>query len=284
MRGALILELTLARTYSHEMISRKIEGALKFCLLLLFSTSLFAQTKAPVRSGPAAPPQRLTFDEARSLLVGESEGNISSRPGAYSETRLRSGQVLELYYPIGTQKSSTKTRTVKVSGVAGYGLLHESAAAYDEARRPKHILEELLPDGQGFVSQVPILVARLEKRLRVGNGVLDFSKASLRRLDAYVASYRRSHTTADTDPALFQELTAYYGEVLKRELAGQWLVRHENIAQKRAQQVPNVAFELASVRREMKPWSSVLNVLYNEDRRGLTLTASFDSDLRTARN
>ena len=266
------------------MISRKLEGALKFCLLLIFSTSLFAQTKAPAKPGPQSPPQRLTFDEARALLVGESEGNISSRPGAYSETRLRNGQVLELYYPIGVQKSSTKTRTVRTGGVAGYGVLHESYTAYDEARRPKHILEELLPDGQNFVSQVPVLVARLEKRLRVANGALDFSKSSLRKLDSYVASYRRTHTTADTDPALFQELTAYYGEVLKRELAGEWRTRNESIAQKRAQQVPNVTFQLNGASRELRPWSSMLDVLYNEDQRSLSVTAAFNADLKAARS
>lgn len=266
------------------MNSRRLKVALSFCVLMSWSVSVFAQA-AKTTAPPATPrrsPQRLTFDEARALLAGESEGNISSRPGAYSETRLRNGQILELYYPMGNQ-SSSKSRGGK-PGVAGYGVLHESVTAYEEARRPRHALEELLPDGQSFVAQVPTLIAKLEKRLRVANGTLDYSRSSLRRLDAYVASYRRTHTTADTDPALFQELTAYYGEVLKRELAGEWFTRSENIAQKRAQQVPNVAFQMNGASREVRPWSSMLDVLYNEDQRTLSITAVFNADLRAARS
>lgn len=264
------------------MNSRRLEVALMFCVLVTLAASLFAQ--APPKP-PATPrtPQRLSFDEAQAMLSGESEGNISSRPGAYSETRLRNGQILELYYPIRTQASSSKSRSGKASGVAGYGVLHQSAAAYEEARRPRHILEELLPDGQGFVAQVPTLVARLEKRLRLASGTLDCSRNSLRRLDAYVASYRRTHSTADTDPALFQELTAYYGEVLRKELSGEWRTRNESVAQKKNQQVPNVTFQMNGASRDLRPWSSMLDVLYNEDQRNLTITAAFSADLKAAR-
>ncbi len=268
------------------MISRKLEWLLTLSFLSLLSPFLYGQAPlpSPRAVGPTAP-QRLIFEEAKRLLEGEAEGNISKRPGTYSETRLRNGQVLEVYYPLGVQtsRSTGKGRTGRSTSVAGYGLLHESAAAYEEARRPRHVLEELLPDGQGFVAQVPELIAKLEKRLRVGSGRLDLSRSGLKRVDAYLASYRRTHTTADTDPALFQEMTAYYGEVLKRELAGEWRMRSENIAQKRAQQVPNIAFELNGKRRELRPWSGVLDVLYNEDQRGLTVSAAFEADLKAAR-
>lgn len=268
------------------MTSRKLAGVLTISILSLLSPLAHAQASLPAvraKSSVAAGPQRLTFDEAKRLLDGEAEGNISQRPGTYSETRLRNGRILELYYPLGVQntRSSAKSRG-RAAGVAGYGLLHESVAAYEEARRPRHILEELLPDGQGFVAQVPDLIARFEKRLRLGSGRLDFSRGSLRRVDAYLASYKRTHTTADTDPALFQELTAYYGEVLKRELRGEWHTRSENIAQKRAQQVPNVAFDLNGMRRELRPWSSVLDVLYNEDQRSLTVSGAFAADLKAS--
>lgn len=277
-------ELIRLKDSSSRMNSRRLEVALILCVLLTQPVSAFAQgTKTSADpSTPHRTPRRLTFDEARALLVGEAEGNINSRPGAYSETKLRNGQILELYYPMGNQ-SSSKSRGGK-PGVTGYGLLHESGTAYDEARRPRHILEELLPDGQGFVAQVPSLVGRLEKRLRLTKGALDYSRTSLRRLDAYVASYRRTHTTADTDAGLFQELTAYYGEVLKKELAGEWRTKNENIAQKRAQVVPNVAFQMHGASRELRPWSSILDVLYNEDQRTLTITAVFNADLKAARS
>jgi hypothetical protein len=228
---------------------------------------------APVRPGGV---QRLAFDEARRLLEGEREGNLNHKPGAYSQTRLRDRRVLELFYPL-TSPARTKRRS---SGVPGYGLLYASEAAYAEAQRPRHILEDLMPDAQHFVGEIPDLIARLEKRLRAGARRLDYSRASLKRIDAYLASYRRSHTTADTDPAFFQEVTAYYGEVARRELNAEWRVRGESIAQKRVQQVPNLGFETNGARRDLKPWSSVLNVLYNEDQRSLTLAAAYDADLR----
>ncbi len=265
---------------------RSLEAFLTLSVLSILSAFTFGQSSATTNPKPARPPgpQRLTFADAQKRLEGESEGNISKRPGTYSETRLRNGQVLELYYPLGVEPRNSTGRTRTGRGyVAGYGLLHESVTAYSEARRPRHILEELLPDGQGFVAQVPELVARLERRLRVGAGGLDFSRGSLRRLDGYLSGYRRTHTTADTDPALFQELTAYYGEVLKRELSGQWQTRNENIAQKRAQPVPNIVYQVNGVHRDLKPWSSLLNVLYNEDQRNLTVSAAFAADLRAAR-
>jgi hypothetical protein len=227
----------------------------------------------PVKSGAA---QRLAFEEGRRLLEGEREGNLNNRPGAYSQTRLRDGRVLELFYPLASP-SRTKRRP---SGVPGYGLLYPSEAAYAEAQRPRHILEDLMPDAQHFVGEIPDLIARLEKRLRTGTRRLDYSRASLKRIDAYLASYRRTHTTADTDPAFFQEVTAYYGEVARHELNAEWRVRGENIAQKRVHQVPNLGFEMNGARRDLKPWSSVLNVLYNEDQRSLTLAAAYDADLR----
>lgn len=240
-----------------------------------------AQKAKPAGPTSQSGPRRLSYAEAQALLDGEKEGNISSRPGAYSETRLRDGRILELYYPLGTP--STGRGRARGPMAVGYGLLHESRVAYEEARRPRHILEELLPDGQGFVSQVPELVARLERRLRIGPKGLDYSRASLRRLDAYLSGYRRTHTTADTDPALFQEMTAYYGEVLKREVQGEWRTQNDSVAQKRAQLVPNIAYQVNGARRELRPWSSLLNVLYNEDQRSLTVSAAFDADMKAAR-
>jgi hypothetical protein len=260
---------------------RVVLGSLTITLAILIAPNLAIADPqlqpAPAKSGGA---QRLAFEEGRRLLEGEREGNLNSRPGAYSQTRLRDGRVLELFYPLTSPASSrTKKRAI---GVPGYGLLYASESAYAEAQRPRHILEDLMPDAQHFVGEIPDLIARLEKRLRTGARHLDYSRASLRRIDAYLAAYRRSHTTADTDPAFFQEVTAYYGEVARRELNAEWRVRGESIAQKRVQQVPNIGFDKNGARRDLKPWSSVLNVLYNEDQRSLTLAAAYDADLRAA--
>jgi hypothetical protein len=232
------------------------------------------------RSGPNASderaalrpePRRLAFAAARSLLAGEREGNLSLRPESYSLTRLANGEVLELFYPVVGSRRGAKA--------AGYGLLYSSETAYREMHRPRHILEELIPDSQSFVSQIDPLISRLARRLRVKAGALDYSRASLKRIDAYLAGYQSRHTTAETDPALFQELTAYYGEALRRALGGEWKVRRESIAGSRTQEVPNLSMHGSTHGRELRPWSSVLNVLYNEDRRGLKLSALFDLDL-----
>jgi len=238
-----------------------------------------ASLGGPQTQKPKAPePKRLTFSEARRLLEGEAEGNLINRPQSFTRTRLRSGQVIELHYPVAVSKR--EARTLKAMA-AGYGLLYESEADYREATRPRHILEDLIPDGQAFVSAVPQLVARLQKRLRTGGQGLDYSRASLRRIDLYLASYQRTHTTADADPQLFQELTAYYGEALKRTLKGEWRVRQERVDRTHTQSEPNITFEAGA--GELKPWSSVFSALYDEDRRGMKLTAAFSSDLEAAR-
>lgn len=260
-------------------LSRSFRSSSAFALtLIIFTTPLLAQSPKSVAHIRTPGAQRIAFEEARRMLAGEREGNLNERPGAYTRTRLRDGRVLELFYPITAQTRSSRSK--RSTSVPGYGLLYDSEAAYEEAYRPRHILEELLPHGESFVGEIPQLIARLEQRLRVGARKLDYTRASLKRIDVYLSSYRRTHTTADTDPALFQELTAYYGEVARREVGGEWRVRSESIAQKRYQAVPNVSFDAGGGRRDLRPWSSILNLLYNEDQRGLTLTATFDADMR----
>ncbi len=243
---------------------------------LLFSCAAFSQ-QSPQKN------ERLTFEQAKSLLEtdGAREGNLGKRSESYSLTRLGNGKVLEIFYPIKSSASSTRsTKAPRSASLAGYGVIYDSEISYREAMRPRHILEELLPDGQAFVAQVPDLISRLERRMKIGKGRLDYSRATLRRVDSFVSSYRRAHSTADTDPAFFQELTAYYGEVLRQETSGEWVVRSENIAQKLVQRVPNVAFVREGARLERRPWSTVLNILNNEDHRNLSLTSARDVDLK----
>ena len=220
-----------------------------------------------------ADPRRLNYAEAQALLAGEAEGNLARRPNSFTRTRLQSGQVLELYYPLAAPRGAKR-------GVPGYGLLYSSEATLEEANRPHHILEEMIPDGQAFVANVPGLVARLEKRLRVGGRGLDYSRASLRRLDAYVAGLHQAQTTANTDPQLFQEITAYYGETLRRAVGGEWQVSQAQVSRARVQTEPNVS--LAGGEKELKPWASVFNALYDEERRGTRLSVIFDADLAAA--
>src|SRR5205823_6040125 len=174
-------------------------------------------------------------------LEGETEGNLAKRQNIFSRTRLRSGQILELYYPLSVSKQTGKTRP---ASVPGYGMLYESETAYADTLRPHHILEDLIPDAQSFIASIPQLTLNLQKRLRAGAQALDYSSASLKRLDLYIASYQRLHTTADTDPQLFQELTAYYGETLRRALNGQWRIHQEKVDRTHRQAEPNISFEI----------------------------------------
>lgn len=259
---------------SPSRIARSFLIAIAF--IFTFSSNSFSQ-QSKNKAKPAS--RRINFAEAQRLLANESEGNLNKQPGKFSRTKLSSGQVLELYYPITAQNPSRRSKTVNV---AGYGVLYESEAAFNDAIRPRHVLEDLIPDGHALVNNIPQLVGRLEKRLRTGPGKLDYSRASLKRVDAYLAGYLNSHSTMQTDPQLFQELTAYYGETLRRAINGQWRVRQERLGDLHVQAEPNIVFNSGGKTREIKPWSGLISALYDEDKRGIGLTKVFDSDARAA--
>jgi hypothetical protein len=227
----------------------------------------------PSRKGKPAKSQRISYTVAQRLLAGQNEGDISKQPNRYTCTKLSDGRVLEVYYPLLIKRVGKSRPT----SVPGYGVLYESEAAYDDEHRTRHMLEDLIPDGQALIENVPQLVARLEKRLRVRPGTLDYSRASLRRIDSYISSFHRSHTTAQTNPSLFQELTAYYGESLRRALSGEWRVREERVGKTHIQKVPNITFSAGGSAKEIKPWDSCNTALYDEENRGVGLTKLFDS-------
>ncbi len=260
--------------YSASLVARPFLVAI--LLISPFNINSFSQ---PLQNKSKPASRRIAFAEAQRLLANESEGNLSKQPGKFSRTKLSSGQVLELYYPITTQNPRRKSKTVTAPG---YGLLYESETAFKEANRPRHVLEDLIPDGHKLVGGIPQFVARLEKRLRVGAGKLDYSRASLKRVDAYLTGYLNSRSTMQTDPHLFQELTAYYGETLRRAINGQWRVREERVSELHAQAEPNIVFTSGGRTKEIKPWSGLISALYDEDKRGSGLTKVFDADVRAA--
>jgi hypothetical protein len=228
------------------------------------------------RTQKRAAPRKISFAAAQKMLADENEGNLSKQPGKFSRTRLSGGQVLELYYPITAPDPRRRSRPMTVPG---YGMLYESELAYKEANRVPHVLEDLIPDGQKLVGDIPQLVERLEKRMRLGAGKLDYSRASLRRVDAYLAGYLRSHSTMQTDPQLFQELTAYYGETLRRAVSGEWRVRKDEVYKFPE---PNIVISGGKA-KEIKPWSGLITILYDEEKRGAGMTKLFDTDVETAK-
>lgn len=247
--------------------------------LLTFPCNLNSFSQQP-KAKPIQTPRKIAFAEAQKLITSEKEGNLSSQPGKYSRTKLRDGQVLELYYPIIAPDPRRRGRSVTTPG---YGMLYDSELAYKDANRARHVLEDLIPDGRQLISDIPQLVARLEKRLRLGPGKLDYSRASLKRVDTFLVGYLNSHSTMQTDPQLFQELTAYYGETLRRAADGQWRVREERVSDLHLQPEPNILLNTTGGRKEIKPWSGLLSVLYDEDKRGAGLTRLFDADVAAAR-
>lgn len=258
------------------------------CLSLLWiSVPALSQTPkaAPSKANPktAGGPRRLSFAEAQKMLGDAREGNLETLRRrdqiTYTRTTLTTGQVLELFYPV-TANQPAKAGKPRATTVPGYGVLYESLAAYTEDKRPRHALEGLIPDGSAFVAAIPQLVARLERRLRTGR--LDYSRASLRKLDAFVASYRRNHLSSETDATLFQELTAYYGETLRRTLNAEWQVMNERVGKtQHVQTEPNLRFTPNGAMRSLviKPWSSVFNALYDEAQQGGAVTRAFDADV-----
>ena len=253
----------------------------RFAVRLLAALSLLSAfvTAAPAQQIKSAsrstPSRRISFAEAQKLLANETEGNLSKQPGKFTRTKLSDGRVLELFYPITVSVPSRKGKTATAPG---YGVLYESEASFKETNRPHHALEDLIPDGRVFVGMVPMHVMKLEKRV----GKLDYSRGSLLRLDGLLAGYLASHTTAQIEQPFFQQVTAYYGEVLRRELKGEWKVREVKLSVARVQTEPNIEFVSGGKAKEFKPWSTVLKAMANEDLRGTKLSKLFDDELRAA--
>jgi len=246
-------------------------------LIFPLDTDSFSQPSKK-QTNPAA--RQIGFAEAQKLLVNENEGNLSKQPGRFSRTKLSDGKVLELYYPITTSNPRRKSRAATSPG---YGKLYESELAFKEESRTRHVLEDLIPDGHKLVSEIHQLVAKLERRLRLSAGKLDYSRESLKRVDAYLVGYLNSHSTMQTDPQLFQELTAYYGETLRRATGGEWRVREERVSESRKQPEPNIILNSGRGTKEIKPWSGLISVLYDEDKRGAGVTKLFDADVTAAK-
>ncbi len=239
------------------------------CLIGLFNLFGLAGQAAPQAPGTQSGARRLGFEEALRIVSGEDEGNLARQAGRFTRTRLRDGRIVEIFYPLIANGRSPRNR------VPGYGLLYPSADSLAEANRPRHMLEELLPDGRIFLEQIPQLILRLERRLHLAPGRLELTRSGLRRVDIYLRNHHASHTTAQTDSRLFQELTAFYGETLRRSLMGEWKIDEERVTASHRQTEPNL---LVGNGRTIKPWSSVIRVLYDEDNRGSGLTRSFDTE------
>ena len=83
---------------------------------------------------------------------------------------------------------------------------------------------KVIPDPLRFIQEAPALAEALVRRFK---GKLDYSPDSLKQVDDFILrrSYRHPHPwERKADRHLVQELTAYFGEVLCRQLRGEWMV------------------------------------------------------------
>jgi hypothetical protein len=111
----------------------------------------------------------------------------------------------------------------------GSGIIWKSRAVVENIisttpTDPTHILANMMPIGQGFVEAVPALIKSLATRLGIDSAVLDGSVESLKVIDKYVFD-RIGAAACLADAGLFQELVAYFGEVIRIKRGGVWELR-----------------------------------------------------------
>jgi hypothetical protein len=88
----------------------------------------------------------------------------------------------------------------------------------------RHILVDRLPQGVAFEAHVPALIAELPKLLNLSPDDLDFSQASLVKIDTKLKKQGRAKCI---HPPLFPALVAYIGEMYNRKTGSKWYIRHD---------------------------------------------------------
>lgn len=95
-------------------------------------------------------------------------------------------------------------------------------ASVRQARERKDLSVNLLLDAERFQTQFPKLVAELPELLDIERDLLNFSEESL---DAVDSAIRKIGSERILTPEVFPSLTAYVGEVIRRQVNGSWEVR-----------------------------------------------------------
>ena len=112
----------------------------------------------------------------------------------------------------------------------GKGRLYESKVEFramldelerEAARGPESVCRDF-PHGEGFVEQVPQLVAQLSGLLKLDPADLDGSESSLDKVDKALRRFRPQQLLT---PEIFAPFTAYVGEVLRNKTTGRWEMR-----------------------------------------------------------
>ena len=93
----------------------------------------------------------------------------------------------------------------------------------------RHVLVDRLPQGADFVKHVPELIAELPKLLNLSSEDLDFSEASLLKIDPKLKKNGRAKCL---NPPIFPALVAYLGEVYNRKYGSTWYIRQNSVDQR----------------------------------------------------
>ncbi len=90
--------------------------------------------------------------------------------------------------------------------------------------QPIHISKQLIPEREKFLESIELFIDKLSSILDIDRSELNLSKHSLKLLSESVNSKRES---LKDNKYLFPGLIAYFGEVLKSEADGNWVISQE---------------------------------------------------------
>lgn len=117
-------------------------------------------------------------------------------------------------------------------------------------------LPEVIPDPLRFIQEAPALAELLARRFKEK---LDYSPESLKLVDDFILkkSYRRPEPwVREADRQLVRELTAYFGEVLRRQLQGEWVVLEGSGGALH----PAVVFTVGGVKQDAWPFARIIKL------------------------
>jgi len=101
-------------------------------------------------------------------------------------------------------------------------LVTRHRAAVERALARKDPLLDVLPQAERFRNDIQDMIAELPTLLGIDAALLDFSDESLNIIDDAI---RRLGSERILTPEIFPSLTAYVGEVIRRQVNGSWEVR-----------------------------------------------------------
>jgi len=133
--------------------------------------------------------------------------------------------------------------------------------------RPIEVIEydsvsDVIPEPQQFIQEARQLSEKFVKRF---GKEIDYSPESLERVDDFILkkSYRRPKPWDNENwRGIIQEITAYYGEVLRRNLQGKWIVREcdKGISH------PVVEFTVKAQKQDEHPFTRVIKLWCERER------------------